>query len=80
MGEELTKRCSFGMTVVKCNEVGHWELARDDCACAADDIWPQTELNTRVERDSRGKLRTRWMWQWIRASSVRHGRTVDGDL
>lgn len=49
MGEELTKRCSFGMTVVKCNEVGHWELVRDDCACAADDIWPQTELNTRVE-------------------------------
>ena len=40
MGEELTKRCSFGMTVVKCNEVGHWELASDDCACAADDICP----------------------------------------
>ena len=58
MGEELTKRCSFGMTVVKCNEVGHWELVRDDCACAADDIWPQTELNTRVEVTcaNRGKL------------------------
>ena len=49
MGDEREKICSFGMKKVVCNEVGHWVLEQDNCACAQEDIWEQTEPNTRVE-------------------------------
>ena len=38
------KVCSFGAVVRVCNEVGHWELTQNDCACAAEGLWEQTEL------------------------------------
>ena len=38
------KVCSFGAVVRVCNEIGHWELTQDDCACAAEGLWEQTEL------------------------------------
>ena len=38
------KICSFGAVVRVCNEIGHWKLTQNDCACAADGLWEQTEL------------------------------------
>ena len=42
----MAHNCSYGASVVLCNEVGHWEYQQDDCACATDGIWAQAELNT----------------------------------
>ena len=38
------KICSFGAVVRVCNEIGHWNRTQNDCACAADGLWEQTEL------------------------------------
>ena len=38
--------CSFGAKVLVCNEMGHWESVQDDCACKADGIWDQADVNT----------------------------------
>lgn len=49
MGDSLSHVCSYGRVEVLCNNVGHWELVQNDCACAQEGIWEQAELGTTHE-------------------------------
>ena len=43
MGDVLLQTCSYGRVEMHCNDVGHWQIDVNDCACAADGVWEQSE-------------------------------------
>ena len=82
VGGILNRTCSYGAKVLVCNEMGHWEYLQNDCACKADGIWDQAQLNTvsEVVCGNGGRLRRKCndKGQWSEVEDFRCRCPIDG--